>query len=105
MARKEQSQVREKRWAGSERGRRPVITAAARTIQPQRSSKRPPAHIQFSETEEEAVMKETTLSHLLCKILVLQRGLRASLVWLHDFTGEETEALGGEVTHQRLQII
>lgn len=70
----------EKRWAGSERGHRPIITAAARTIQPQRSSQRPPAHTQFSEAEEEAVMKETTLSHLLCKILALQRGLRASLV-------------------------
>ena len=53
----------EKCWAGSERGRRPVIPAAAWTIQPQRSSQRPPAHTQFSEAEEEAVMKETTLSH------------------------------------------
>lgn len=70
----------EKRWAGSERSRRPIITAAAWAIQPQRSSKRPPAHTPLSEAEEEAVMKETTLSHLLCKILALQRGLRASLV-------------------------
>lgn len=50
-------------------------------------------------------MKENTLSHLLRKILALQRGLRASLVWLYDLTDEETEALGGEVTHQRSQVI
>jgi hypothetical protein len=58
----------------------------------------PQPHTQFSEREEEAVTKKAP--YLMCSILALQQGLRVSLVSLHDFTDEETEALRREMTCQ-----
>lgn len=80
VARKEQSQVMEKRWAGSERSRRPIIHC--------RSLDHPAPALLKEDTSRPnslgrrgAVMrKPPTTTRCNSKILALQRGLRASLV-------------------------